>query len=374
MLFATPVMAQKKSEFSFQWEIANEIPADSGQSVSLGIAGPVTGAYDHLFLVAGGANFPGAMPWDGGLKKYHAAGYIYCKDHRKLKVRSTAFTLPQPIAYAASCSTPEGIVYAGGENETGFSDKVWLIRIDPAGAVHFDPLPSLPVPVSNASATFVDGTVYLVGGENNTQTFTQLLALDLKNKSVGWKRLADIPKPVSHSVMTAAGSSSGMKIYISGGRKKNSNGISTIHASLFSYDLQTDQWQEKTALPYALCAGTGIVLDHHILLFGGDKGIVFNKAETLIAAINSTSDPVKKQELILEKNNIQSTHPGFIRAIVSSQMDHENRSIAGQLPYETPVTTTAVRWENNILIPSGEIRAGVRTPGILKLKIRHKQK
>ncbi len=373
MLFATPVMAQKKSEFTFQWEIATEVPADSGQTSSLGIAGPVTGVFNHLFLVAGGANFPGAMPWDGGVKKYHAAGYIYCKDHRKLKVRSTVFTLPQPIAYAASCSTPEGIFYAGGENETGFSDKVWLIQFDPNGEVRFNPLPSLPVPVSNASATFVDGTVYLAGGENNTQTFTQLLALNLANKSTGWKKLADIPKPVSHSVITAAGSSSGSKIYISGGRKKNSNGISTIYASHFVYDVTANQWQEKTSLPYALCAGTGILQDQYILLFGGDKGIVFNQAETLIAAINTTSDPVKKQELILEKNILQSTHPGFSRELIAYDIDQDTWIVAGLLPYETPVTTTAVNWENGILIPSGEIRAGVRTPRILKLKIRHKK-
>jgi len=373
MLFATPVMAQKKSGFTFQWEIATEVPADSGQSVSLGIAGPVTGVYNHLFFVAGGANFPGAMPWDGGAKKYHAAGYIYCKDHRKLKVRSAGFTLPQPIAYAASCSTPEGIIYAGGENETGFSDKVWLIQSDQNGEVRFKPLPSLPVPVSNASATFVDGIVYLAGGENNTQTLTQLLALDLANISDGWKKLADIPKPVSHCVMTAAGSSSGSKIYISGGRKKNSNGISTIYPSLFVYDISANQWQEKAPLPYALCAGTGILQDRHILLFGGDKGIVFNKAETLIAAINTTSDPVKKQEMILDKNKLQSSHPGFSREIIAYDIDQDTWLVAGQLPYETPVTTTAVKWGNGILIPSGEIRAGVRTPKILKLKIRLKQ-
>lgn len=130
----------------------------------------------------------------------------------------------------------------------------------------------------------------------------------------------------------------------------------------------------KTPLPYALCAGTGILQDRHILLFGGDKGIVFNQAETLIAAIKNTSDPVKKQELILEKNKLQSTHPGFSREVIAYDIDQDTWSVAGLIPYETPVTTTAVNWENGILIPSGEIRAGVRTPRILKLKIRHKQK
>lgn len=40
---------------------------------------------------------------------------------------------------------------------------------------------------------------------------------------------------------------------------------------------------------------------NNIILFGGDKGIVFNKTEKLIAAINAEKDPVKKQELIQKK-------------------------------------------------------------------------
>ena len=69
MLFATPVFAQKKSELTLQWKVANELPAETGKAVSIGVAGPVTGVYKDRFIVAGGANFPGGMPWEGGAKK-----------------------------------------------------------------------------------------------------------------------------------------------------------------------------------------------------------------------------------------------------------------------------------------------------------------
>ena len=60
-------------------------------------------------------------------------------------------------------------------------------------------------------------------------------------------------------------------------------------------------------MPYALSAGTGILYDaNNIILFGGDKGTVFHKTETLIAAINAEKDEVKKQELIKQKNKLQS--------------------------------------------------------------------
>jgi N-acetylneuraminic acid mutarotase len=42
---------------------------------------------------------------------------------------------------------------------------------------------------------------------------------------------------------------------------------------------------------------------------------------------------------------------------------------AGCISYDSPVTTTAVKWNNKIIIPGGEIKAGVRTPQILSAKI-----
>lgn len=373
MLFATPVLAQTKTDLSLHWERIQSLPPDSGQASSLGVAGPVTGSCKDWFIVAGGANFPTGMPWEGGAKKYHDRIFIYRQERNKLKLYSASGKLPQSLAYAASCSTPEGLLVAGGENEQRYNDKTWLIGMDKKGQLSFTALPSLPVPVSNAAITLSGQMIFLAGGENNNQTFSQLLALDLQQMNAGWKKLSDIPQPVSHAVFTAGKSSNRPVLYLCGGRRKNSNGISTIYNTLWTYDVNDNKWEEKAALPYDLCAGTGIQTDDHsILLFGGDKGIVFNKVESLISAINNTSDPEKKKELTREKNKLQSTHPGFSREILKYSVDEDKWYSSGELPYETPVTTSAVNTRQGILIPSGEIKAGVRTPGILKLKIRHK--
>ena len=74
----------------------------------------------------------------------------------------------------------------------------------------------------------------------------------------------------------------GDKIYLCGGRKKNSNGISTLYANVFVYDIATNNWVEKKALPYALSAGTGIMDDaKNMLLFGGRKRYRCYRATTL---------------------------------------------------------------------------------------------
>ncbi|MBK8953512.1 MAG: hypothetical protein IPM85_15870 [Chitinophagaceae bacterium] len=329
-----------------------------------------------MLFIAGGANFPKAMPWEGGVKAFHSDISVYNKGLRKLKLITKSFSLPYPVAYAACCNTPNGILYAGGENEKGISDNVWLMLWDDKNKeILFKILPALPGPVSNAAATLIGNTVYIAGGETVTNTSSQFLAFDLCNIPAGWKKLADIPLPLSHTVMTAFSGKTGDKIFICGGRKKNSNGISDLYNNVFVYDVASNRWEEKKAMSYALSAGTGISYDaNNILLFGGDKGIVFHKTETLIAAIKAENDPVKKQQLILEKNKLQSEHPGFSKEVLLYNIKNDSWKIIGTIPFETPVTTTAVQWKSRIIIPSGEIRAGVRSSKILSVKIQQKNK
>jgi N-acetylneuraminate epimerase len=37
----------------------------------------------------------------------------------------------------------------------------------------------------------------------------------------------------------------------------------------------------------------------------------------------------------------------------------------GKYPYPAQVTTTAVKWGNNIVVSNGEIKPGIRTPDVI---------
>lgn len=375
MFLTVPALAQKKQNYFLKWDVAAELPADSGQQHSLGVAGPVAGIHKDVLFIAGGANFPEAMPWQGGKKKYYNKIFAYILKNRKLVPLKKSFTLPESIAYPASITTPAGVMFAGGETESGISNKVWLIQWDAtAQEILFKTLPVLPLAVSNAAVVLIGNTVFLAGGETAANTVTQFLCLDLNDISKGWKNLANIPQPVSHTVMAASLNKTGDKIYLCGGRKKNSSGISDLYSNVFEYDITANSWKEKQALPYALSAGTGTIINaNNIILFGGDKGIVFNKVETLIAAINAEKDPVKKQELVQKKNKLQSEHPGFSKEVLLYNIKNDTWKIIGTIPFDTPVTTTAIQWKSGVFIPSGEIKAGVRSPKILTVKIQRKK-
>jgi len=369
-------MAQKKMGISMKWEIAAELPGDSGQQKSLGFAGPVAGIHNNALFIAGGANYPTAMPWQGGKKKYYNNIFVYTLKSGKLVLLNRTFALPVGIAYPAARSSKIVVLYGGGENVKGISDKEWLMLWDvKKRKLLFKGLPALPIPVSNAAATVINDIVYIAGGETTSGASSQFLVLDLNNTTAGWKPLAEIPQPVSHTVLMASFENGSNTIYLCGGRKKNSNGISDLYNNVFVYDVATNRWQEKSPLPYALSAGTGILYDgNHIIVFGGDKGVVFHKTETLIAAINAEKDEEKKLGLTNAKNKLQSEHQGFSNEVLLYNIQSNLWKAIDTIPFTTPVTTTVVRWKSRFYIPSGEIKAGVRSPNILSMKISGKIK
>lgn len=364
MFFTAAIYAQKKQELKLQWTVAAELPVTGNGQTALGFAGMVAGVCHNRLIIAGGANFPEAMPWNGGKKKYYNDVYVYIKKGNRFVLQQKT-KLAFSIAYAANCTTANGIVFAGGENENGLSKNVYLLTINKA-TVKTESLPELPFAVSNASITAIDSKVYLAGGETTTEASTQFLVLDLNNTSTGWQQLPQLPKPVSHAVLLAKEN----RLFLIGGRKKNSKGISDLYSSVFEFNIQTNQWTDKQSLPYALSAGIGAVYQNKILLFGGDKGATFHRTEELIAAINAANDEATKKKLTDDKTALQSAHPGFSKEILSYNIINDSWDVIGNIPYDTPVTTTAVQLNDCFIIPSGEIKAGVRSPYILAAKIK----
>ncbi len=371
MFSITELIAQKKTA-PVEWSIAGQLPPMPDAPVSLGVAGPVAGVHNNKMIVAGGANFPDSLPWQGGKKKYHNSIYVFTKKDNKLTSVTGNFSLLENIAYAANCCTPKGVFFAGGENEKGLSSKAALLQWDNTRKlVLVDSLPALPAATTNASATCFNNIVFVAGGEVSDGVSGKCWAIDLNNATAGWKELAPLPKPVSHAVFAAVGTKNVLNLYLIGGRRKSANGNSELYNSVFEYNVTQNQWKELMSLPYPLSAGTGVATGSgSIILFGGDRGATFTKVENYIAKINAASNPSEKEQLIQEKNQLLSSHPGFSKDVLLYNPVSGKCKTIGNIPYPTPVTTTAFLWDNLVMIPSGEIKAGVRTPQIITAKIR----
>ncbi len=346
---------------TIRWDNQTKLPTNVDGSAHLGLAGPLTGMIGGRLLIAGGANFPEKMPWDGGTKRYATKAYIYQLEDGVLTFLGES-ELKEAVAYPGNCSVGPALYVAGGENQNGAvrSGKKFHLEAD---TLHEEPLPDLPVALTNGSLVFASGKLYFVGGENQQLVSDKIYGLDLSAENGVWEEVLTLAHPVSNAVVV---SDQKNKLYIAGGRMRNVDSLSTIYDQLFEVNLHTVSINKIAELPEPVAAGTGVWDDNgHILLFGGDHAETFHRVEALIARINQTTDDSLRNALIEEKAMLQREHPGFLPHTWSFNVKRKQWKKRDDIVGKSPVTTTALWYQQHIIIPSGEIRAGVRTDQIL---------
>ena len=116
-------------------------------------------------IVAGGANFPNVPRWESD-KVWHAAVYVLVRENDGY-AWLTGEPLPEPRAYGAAVSTPDGVLCMGGNNAGATFDDVMLLQWDSArGTLTRTAYPPLPKPCAFGCATLVANQVYLAGGQS----------------------------------------------------------------------------------------------------------------------------------------------------------------------------------------------------------------
>lgn len=362
-LVACHPVKKEPQGLKFRWKTEGQIPGAEG---SLGLAGPVAGLSNGVLLVGAGSNFPEGSPWDGGTKKYYNELYVFHKEGDTLLPVTGRFFLPYKVAYSANCTTEEGIVVAGGENENGALDRVLSLKWDISRQdVVIERLPDLPRPLSSGAVAAIGKDIYFAGGQDSEMVSGILYHLDLAHPEKGWDTASMLPEKVTHTVLYARPGEAA-RLFLAGGRKGNKDSISTLYDEVYEFNPVDGKWTEKASLPYALSAQTGITWDDSILLmFSGDKGETFHETEKLILKIAHETDPAERRRLVEEKNELQKSHPGFEGVTLAYDIRKDKWTRTDSIPFPGQVTTTAVKWNDEVIIPCGEIRAGVRTPEII---------
>jgi len=351
-----------------EWTELVPLPPASPGAVQPGVAGPFAGLHGNTLIVAGGANFPDTMPWHGGRKKYHDEVYLLQLPYGNegWKVLAGSDGLPRPVAYGASASVKAGVVCMGGETETGMTDKVCIISVA-GGRPLITPLPDLPVPLSGAAAASAGSVVFIAGGQTPSGSSRSLWSLDTEDVSLGWKEHTEMPLPLINSVMAAVEGKELTILMIGGRTRGEGDDTSVIRPEIFRYYPAADRWTlagdltGKTGV-MPLAAGTGAAIDgRFVVLFGGNDGSVFNRVEAILSAMATESDTSMLKQLKNEYISLQESHPGFSREVIIIDTETGRCTRAGEIPGPAQVTTTAVQTPWGIVIPSGEIKPGVRT-------------
>lgn len=361
MIMQIPVSGCNPAVPKIEWNKPLELPA-TGKQPSPGLAGPIAGFQKDFLIIGAGANFPNGFPWEGGKKNYDTLLFLYQLNAKQEPVLLNTISFPDANSYGVSFSTPEGIVVAGGESASGISKAVWKLSTDGTG-IKINSLPDLPIPLTNACGTAIGSQLYLAGGESVTGMNNRFFTLSTATPSQGWQELPSLPLAVSHAVLVPRMNSEKQELLLIGGRAKNDSDTSELFSHCWAYSPDQQIWKKSGELPVALSAASGIQLtDGSIVLMGGDDGSTFTRVEKLLGAIARETDSTNKQKLIQQKNNLLSRHPGFRKEILLLDPDSKEWSCIGELPFEPPVTTTLLNRNNLLILPSGEIRAGVRSP------------
>lgn len=402
-----------------QWDRLPDLPD------SIGVAGPFTGVHNDALIVAGGANFPDGVPWhptaDGGksLKRYHRRIHVLIKTKEgAYRWVTTDQELPQSIAYGTTIPTQQGLLCLGGQwqehnvhPETGevqsaahLSNDVFLLQWNPViqtvevtrqwkvGSQTL-PLPQLPRATTSACGAIIGNYVYFASGNSGKKEHHQFLRLHLvkflqsQDKVWEWEELPAWDGPARNCAIGVG--QAGTFFLVSGRNHREGNRIQLLtdmyrfDPAVYEQNLKQESPPIKTwkrladialedELPRCVMAGTGAEFgENQILIFGGARGDIFLQREQVLprqiakAQEQSNFDDVAKLEK--QANVLYDDHQGFSSDVLQYNITEDTWIKHSTMPMTSPVTTTAVRWGEQIVIPSGEKYPGVRTDEIWRI-------
>jgi N-acetylneuraminate epimerase len=306
----------------------------------LGFGGPFAGIAANVLVVAGGANFPGKMPWEGGRKIWHDTGFVLDRTNGTWR---TAFKLPRSLGYGVSISTAEGIVCIGGCDANEHVRDVFRITSTVKGW-ECQPLAPLPQPLAYSCGALVGDAIYVAGGTsttNATQAMSIFWSLDLGKPGASWRELQPCPGPAR---MLAVSASVGGSFYLAGGASlapdASGKPVRTYLKDTHRFTPGSG-WKRVTDMPNPVVASptpAPVAGDSSFLVVSGDDGSL------------ADFEPISK-------------HPGFPNRVLSYDTLRDEWSRLGETPAPR-ATLPAVVWDGLIVLPSGEVKPGIRSPQV----------
>jgi SSS family solute:Na+ symporter len=334
-----------------------------------GLAGCYAGACGNaaeadILVVAGGANFPDRPPWEGGTKVWHDAIWLLAEPGGSWRA---AGRLPRPLGYGVSVSFGGRLWCIGGGDHQQHRDSSFAIAWDgDAGRLRIetDVLPPLPRPIAFAAGLRVGSRLYIAGGQESPTAaaamglfcsidLTATTAADAVSTRPAWQIHRSWPGPPR--ILPVLADRAGRIVLVSGAElvpASDDAGASTRRflRDAYAYDPDRDTWVTLTAPPVPLVAAPSPAVPvgfSQLLFLPGDDGRLFDR-----------------------QRELAERHPGFPRTAFFYDTITDRWQTAGEVPSlpgssppaATVVTTPTVSWRGRTVIPSGELRPGVRTP------------
>jgi len=379
----------------FEWDKLPPIPDDQGFAGAY--AGVIEGdSSEASLVVVGGANFPDGLPWEGGKKVYHKEVFVLPLGGDEGWTKLTQ-PWPEAVGYGMSVSLPDGsCLFIGGKQVDPGSgkeralDSVHVVR-EVDGKITITSGPALPEGRTDGVAALVGSKVVVLAGVGNVsddpadgfEALRSGYVLETRDAQDDWKWVS-IPwpeagpgAPARGRMLPVAGVRSG-KVYLMAGRDfadptipdDETNGRRIFGLDFLSdgyaLDMDTMEWQRIAELPTGLSAAPSTAVPvgaTHLAVLGG-----------------VSAEFLKEQVAVRPDLNGQGTaHPGFspemrvydtltdtwARAGAMAKQVEPDHEVNPAASTWAPVTTPVVTWKGRVIVPTGEIKPGIRSPQVI---------
>ncbi len=311
-----------------------------------GFAGMYAGQSNGVLLCAGGSNFPERPLADGGKKIWHDGVFALSSPSAPW---SLVGHLPRRAGYGASGTWRDAVVCAGGGDETENFADAWLLRWN-GTMLSTERLPKLPFVSANCCGAVVGSLFFVCGGQARPDAVTTLrdcAVLDLSRPADGWM---EIPWPVSAPgrILAVTASHDGWFYVFSGADLVGDGALARRRYLTDAWRYRAlSGWERLPDLPRSVAAAPSPAA----VAAGGRLVILGGVSPGFLSSIPAGGP-----------------HPGFSREQLRYDIALRRWEVeAGDdLPEFAParVTAPSARWRNLYVVPSGEIRPGVRTPSV----------
>jgi solute:Na+ symporter, SSS family len=335
------VVANTKTEW-FTWK------EDPALNMPVAASAGFVGFHNEVLIYAGGNDFDKPV-WEGGKKYYSNSIYSLNKNLQGKPAWKKAGELPFRIAEGATVDLPGGILCLGGtDGEKKYAD-VFLLKWDSdQQAVSLDPkkYPPLPEPCANPAAALLGSKIYLMGGKGkDNKPMQQVWVLNIASDEEiqkGWQTLASWPGPARFgAALVKQHNGETDCLYLLSGKSDEAY-LADAYVFNPSEKNRAKHWKRIKDLPQpALLAPATSMGPAHILVFSGSDGHDLHK-------IPNMKGPQDYQ---------------FSTDILAYHTITNTWTKAGKMP-QGLVGSRALAYQNQILLPGGEICPSVRTAKI----------
>jgi len=309
-----------------------------------GFAGAFAGVSGGALLFAGGANFVGQRPWEGGIKRWYDTVYILASPSDRWQI---AGQLPRPNAYGVGVTWADELICVGGGDRHENFREVFALRWD-GRRLHRRSLPPLPVASAFNCGAVAEGMLFIAGGLDRPEAAAAVRyvwSLDLRDPHALWRVRPPMPGVGRLNAQAAA---HGEKFYLVGGVALRPNGAERPHrtflSDVYAYS-PAGGWQQWADLPHPVAAApTPLPVDQQgrLLVMSGDDGTR--------TALDGPD------------------HPGFRRDGLLFDPALNAWTAVSSGPISRATVPTAF-WHGEWVVPNGERRPGYRSNEVWSVRL-----